>query len=51
MFGGSGGHFGIFAVADCGLGEESSSWDRSGGELFGSETWECSGEGGFEHCG
>ena len=51
MFGGSGRHFGIFAVADCGLEEESSGWDRSGGEWFGSEAWGYSGEGDFEHCG
>ena len=55
MFGRSGRHFGIFAVADCGLGEKSSGWDRRGGNWFDSETWDCpwdcSGEGGFEHCG
>ena len=51
MFGGSGRHFRIFAVADCGLGEESSRWDGSGGEWFGSESWECSRDGNFEHCG
>lgn len=49
MFGRSGRHFGIFAVADCGLGEESSGWDRRGGNWFDSETWDCSGEGDFEH--
>lgn len=43
MFGRSGRHFGIFAVADCGLGEESSGWDRRGGNWFDSETWDCSG--------